>query len=625
MKTVNGFRFVLAAGIGLVALVVLAAPALADATNAGNFANWADLKCYKPEAQQILTNVPPITISQLNPMFLAPNPVIPDHDVQLNDLQQLCVPVEKNNTAPPTDTTSFLRYFDLACYGILSPSSVTLPPMVLQHRNPVLVNPATTPPGVLPANLQREVVSFGGPPTQLCVPVAKNQSQFPIPASVLRLVQYLDFECFDFSAASQTPVLNANLLLTHLNPALVQQQPEQVLVTNAHKLCVPVNKNHTAIPVDVLNVINKVDLKKYDITSAAGATLPPVTVGLQITQLDPILTTAVPPVTFSTMTPQQMMLPVKKCNPYRVRSQTVIPPDNFFSGQLYFNLQSNCPGSPRACGGAVTLPMNTTATSKCNLLVSAINSSAACMAAGFVASTPDACASGTFEVADTACTSTTFPPGSGLALGLSNDDTVFTQEASGTTLPDYEMDIITPPCGGRDGGGTGTVKGTPTGTPFIPGSTASVTFAVDLTNVGGSLIQVTVPTQSPTGGLLTPDQIVNQGVQMLNGNLGGTGVTCTSFTGHNRSFQCSAPSGDGIGVGVQLNDTGMNRALLAGAPPITQAMGACTDTGGSQCKRFQSANVVTPSPVPALPVTVVALTLLVLGGVALGVLRRRQA
>jgi hypothetical protein len=622
MTSQNLLKNLVASSGGLVLLAISGAAGAQTVPNAANFANWADLKCYQPSTPQTL-NFGPITLSQLNPLLQAPNPVVPDHDVTLLDLKQLCVPVQKNNGVAPTDTSQFLNYFDLACYRIQAPTGVSLPAMILQHRNPVLVNGSTTPPGVLPVPLQREKVSFGGAPSQLCVPVAKNQTQFPIPSNVQRLVQYLDFECFDFSATTAQPPLNIGLTLKHLNPALIQQPVENVFVQSPHTLCVPVNKNHANIPPDVLGVIKKVDLKKYDIISPAGGQLPPVTQPLQITQLDPLLTT-IPPFNFEQMVPQQVMLPVQKCNPYRLKSQTIIPPDNFFAGPLYFNLQSNCPSLPRACGGSVALPANTTGTSKCNLLVAAIN--ATCGGKGFTASTPDACASGTFEVADTACTDSTFPVGSGLMLGLSNDAKLFTQEASGTTLPDYEMDIITPSCGGQDTGGGGVIKGNPTGVPFVSGATAGVVFAVDLGPVGLGVVTATVPTTPPGGTPAAPtlDSIVASGVAQLNQMAAGTGVSCQVTTGHTRAFSCSGPSGEAIGTGVQINDTGLTHGTLGGGATELQALGGCVDSGSSRCSDFASSNVVTPAaPVPATPAWAVVGLLLVLGGVGFEVIRRR--
>jgi hypothetical protein len=558
-----------------------------------NLANWSDLKCYQPLGSQAPPLNVNLTISQLNPRFLPPNANIPDHNVQVNDLQQLCVPVDKNDRQPPADTLPVVQYFDLACYNItVTQGNPALPGLILWHRNPVLtIPPVGNPNPFLPVSLSREAVKLNVPPSQLCVPVAKNGIA-NIPPEVLQVIQFLDFECYDFSTETQLVPLNLNLSLTHLNPVLVSQgQPkENVFVTTPRQICTPVNKNHFQIPSGVLPLISHVDLKKYDITSTSGGNLPPMTTQLTISQLDPLLTT-LPAFSVNQLQPKQLALPVHKCNPFKVTSQTVIPPDNPFSGPLYFNLQSNCPGLPRTCGGFVTLPAGTTATSKCNLLVAGIN--AACGGVGFVASTPDACASASFDVVDSLCNpSTPPPPGSGLMLGLSNDSKLFTQEVANGVLPDYEQDLITPGCGGTDSHHLVLIKGNPSGVPFITGSQPSVVFASDLSPFGGFPITFTV---APTTGMST-NGIIATGLTGLNQQFAAAGIPVSCNVVGGRGIMCDSPSGEPIPVGVQINDTGLSRGALSGAGPIVQSAGMCIDSGN--CPKFETMNFVATS-VPA--------------------------
>lgn len=255
------------------------------------FVSALDLKCYRVNTPA----TPPysLTLRHLNPVLAN----LPVENVVVNELQELCVPVSKNNQTPPPDVLPFVRFVDLACHRI-TPTAPTAPfGLQLSQLNPVL---AGTPPVSVVANV----------PQQLCVPVAKN-NVIP-PPDILRLVQHIDLKCYGLNQA--TP-LNRALLLTHLNPVLQAMglSPEQVQVTNPEQLCVPVAKNNQIIPPDVLNVVRWIDLLMYRI---AAATPPlPGPVPLTLRQLNPLLT-GLPNQPVQLIAPLQLGVPVAKNNAF---------------------------------------------------------------------------------------------------------------------------------------------------------------------------------------------------------------------------------------------------------------------------------------------------------------------
>jgi hypothetical protein len=280
-----------AAAAGL-ATTIMNKPAQAQVAlpTPSRFVSALDLKCYK-----VATTTPfptyGLTLRHLNPVLAN----LPAENVIVNELEELCVPVSKNNQTPPADVLPFIRFVDLACHRI-TPTTTTAPfGLQLSQLNPVL---ATVPPVNVVTNV----------PQQLCVPVAKNNAVPP--PEILRLVQHIDLKCYGLNQA--TP-LNRALLLSHLNPVLVAMglSPEQVQLTNPEQLCVPVSKNNQVIPPDVLNIVRWIDLLMYRI---AAATPPlPGPVPLSLRQLNPLLT-GLPIQAIQLTGPLQLGVPVAKNN-----------------------------------------------------------------------------------------------------------------------------------------------------------------------------------------------------------------------------------------------------------------------------------------------------------------------
>jgi hypothetical protein len=125
---------------------------------------FIDLLCYQdpnPSDHPTFT----LSLKQFNPQLAN----IPVHPLTLiSKPRQLCVPVQKNNQAIPTDVLSIVRWIDLEKFTA-SPL-VNLPPVtvVLGHLNPLLT---TLPP--VQVVLQRAVA--------LMVPVSKNGATPPPP------------------------------------------------------------------------------------------------------------------------------------------------------------------------------------------------------------------------------------------------------------------------------------------------------------------------------------------------------------------------------------------------------------------------------------------------------------
>ena len=188
------------------------------------FIRFVDWKCYGITGPSL--NLP-LMLNHLNPVI--PGLLGPTVNVTVREPQQLCVPVRKNNTVIPAAVLQLIRWLDVKCYRVDAPASTVSPSITLTHLNPLI----TQPP---------ETVNFLTPvtPTQLCVPVKKNNVSPP--AAVLPIVQYSDVLCYRINGLP----LNQTFNLTHLNPVLVGMglPPENnVPVTTSTKLCVPVAKN----------------------------------------------------------------------------------------------------------------------------------------------------------------------------------------------------------------------------------------------------------------------------------------------------------------------------------------------------------------------------------------------
>jgi len=267
---------------GLALLASSTAAAQAPLPSPLRFVSNLDVRCYK------IPNQPPLGVhlhlDHLNPVFQQLR--VPPEEVDVQEPQDLCVPVQKADQAVPPDTLPFIQFVDWKCYGISGPSIDTK--IHIDHLNPViaaLIGPSddvivrepqqlcvpvqkdslAPSPDVLRliqwldvkcyrvepnrllklthlnpllGNLPPEFANLDATiPIQLCVPVAKNGA-FP-PSDILPLVQFSDVLCYNLRGQP----LNRNLKLTHLNPVLVSLPPEQVWVTDSDKLCVPVAKN----------------------------------------------------------------------------------------------------------------------------------------------------------------------------------------------------------------------------------------------------------------------------------------------------------------------------------------------------------------------------------------------
>jgi hypothetical protein len=256
----------------LVALVILAVPSPAGAQPpiplppVPDFVNNLDLKCYQ---------IPgiPLHLDHLNPLFQKLQ--IPSEDVVIQQPQELCVPVQKNNNVPPPSALPFLQFVDLRCYPITDPPLNQ--PLRLTHLNPVIAQMF----GPIDDVTVQE-------PQQLCVPVLKNNpppnppGPTP-PPEVVHLIQYLDLKCYRVD--SNRVIGGEPITLTHLNPLFANLPPEiDYFVGPAPiQLCVPVAKNGLQPPSDVLPIIQASDVLCYKLRGN------PLNQRLQLTHLNPVI------------------------------------------------------------------------------------------------------------------------------------------------------------------------------------------------------------------------------------------------------------------------------------------------------------------------------------------------
>lgn len=196
-------------------------------------------------------------------------------------------------TGPPTAQAlptpkDFVSYLDLECFR--TPQYV--PPtttVTVSHLNPVL------------AGLPTETHVLGVR-EQLCVPVAKN-NQIP-PSSVLDFVRYVDLSCYRI----QGQTVSFPLSLRHLNPLFASMPAKSTAIGVPEHLCVPVIKNNVMPPTEVFNLVRYIDLKCYRVANTN-----PLNVGLQLTQLNPVLG-GVPPASVGVLNARQLCVPVRKNN-----------------------------------------------------------------------------------------------------------------------------------------------------------------------------------------------------------------------------------------------------------------------------------------------------------------------
>ncbi|GAB1818870.1 hypothetical protein [Herbidospora sp. RD11066] len=240
-------RRITSAGAAILALAFLCVPPATAAValpTPKDLTAYLDLECYKTNQYQ-----PPattLTLRHLNPVLAN----LPIETVQLGPREQLCVPVAKNNQQPPSPALDFIRYIDLACYRISGLNVGT--GLVLSHLNPLFQGAART-------QVTMTV------PQQLCVPVIKN-NVVP-PSEVLAFVRHIDLKCYAITPnnplGAQIGLRQLNPVLVPLIPNHAAQ------VTYARQLCVPVQKAGDVIPDSVLNIVRWIDLEKFDINVAA--------------------------------------------------------------------------------------------------------------------------------------------------------------------------------------------------------------------------------------------------------------------------------------------------------------------------------------------------------------------
>ena len=183
----------------------------------------------------------------------------------------------------------FVSNLDLECFRTSQYTPPALPaPITLSHLNPVLADQA------------RWTVQGLGPRSQLCTPVAKN-GKIP-PKEVLEFIQFVDLSCYRIGG----PSLDLQLVLSHLNPVLAHLPRKEVTVFAPQQLCVPVIKNDSVPPGEVLRLVRYIDLVCYRETPPV-----PMNESLKLTQLNPVLT-EIPETEVRVTNNRQLCVPVRK-------------------------------------------------------------------------------------------------------------------------------------------------------------------------------------------------------------------------------------------------------------------------------------------------------------------------
>ena len=145
------------------------------------------------------------------------------------------------------------------------------------------------------------------------LPAAVSGQTLPTPR---QFVDNLDLRCY--AIPDQAP-LGINLRLDHLNPYLISQRlpVENVTLAQPLDLCVPVYKNNSPPPGNVLPFIQWLDWKCYGISG------PDLKLPLTLTHLNPVITGIVGPTTVVTVhEPEELCVPVLKST----TSQPTPPP-----------------------------------------------------------------------------------------------------------------------------------------------------------------------------------------------------------------------------------------------------------------------------------------------------------
>jgi hypothetical protein len=183
-----------------------------------------DLACYRAAAAPVDVDV---TLSHLNPVLAG----LPEEDVHLVNLQQVCVPVNKNDSELPPAIKQAASFFDFACYELAEATSSADKTLVLSHLNPV----------IQAMQLPNRTVEMKRA-KQLCVPIAKNNEV--VPPAIRDIVQWVDFLKYRIDVLGAVPVPPLPLWLTHLNPLFAGLDRFPVILTNQDlRLMVPVAKD----------------------------------------------------------------------------------------------------------------------------------------------------------------------------------------------------------------------------------------------------------------------------------------------------------------------------------------------------------------------------------------------
>jgi hypothetical protein len=185
------------------------------------FIKWIDLACYRAQSPDPDVDV---TLSHLNPVFAG----LPDETVEIGPLEQVCVPVRKNDSVLSAQVRALVEHVDLGCYHI-EPTEDADWTLVLGHLNPV----------IRAMGFPQRVVEMERA-HQLCVPIGKNAQ--PIPVGIRGFVEWMDF--LKYRIVPTAPVPPLPLTLTHLNP-LFAGWPSwfTVLQPERFRLMVPVAKD----------------------------------------------------------------------------------------------------------------------------------------------------------------------------------------------------------------------------------------------------------------------------------------------------------------------------------------------------------------------------------------------
>jgi hypothetical protein len=190
--------------------------------------------------------------------------------------------------ALPASPRRFVDFLDLRCYQIANQPPLNLT-LRLDHLNPVL------------SGLPFETVVLQSP-QQLCVPVQKNANAAP--ADTLPFIRFVDWKCYGITG----PSIDKVLTLTQLNPVMSGLFGPNLSVTlrEPQQLCVPVVKNNSNPPADVLQLVQELDVKCYRAENTQTFTKQ-----ITLRHLNPLL--AGLPAEVSTVgVPQQLCVPVMK-------------------------------------------------------------------------------------------------------------------------------------------------------------------------------------------------------------------------------------------------------------------------------------------------------------------------